>query len=353
MADELNGTGNAHARSLIGAGKVDKTSSWSMSADDENAILGTDNWTTYSSWHFGIDRGEADKTKARYKYPFGKSGKVYRSALTAIRQRAGQQSATAIFNAAGSLLEMIDGKAKSAEPELEFKGARFEYRFTETDAPTTKWCFEGYASVFNKEDDFGDVMLPGAFKQTLLDHEAAGTMPKMLLNHGGMGSFFASPAPEDLLPIGKWTSMHEDSKGLPSKGRLINLDTESGKRIYGAMKENALDGLSIGFKAQDFIRGTKESEPRRSLKQVKLIEVSPVTFPANGAATVSSVRSASDFPDLKTAERLLRDAAGFSKSEATAFISRVLSFRSDSATDGETKQAIEALNRRRVILFGR
>src|SRR2546427_13032820 len=94
-----------------------------------------------------------------------------------------------------------------------------------------------------------------------------------------LGGFLSSPAPEDLMPIGKWTSMSEDSHGLQAKGRLINLDTESGKRIYGAMKENALSGLSIGYRAKDFVRGTKENEPRRTLKQVHLVEVSPVTFP--------------------------------------------------------------------------
>jgi HK97 family phage prohead protease len=353
MAVELNGTGESHARSLITSGKVDKTSAWSMSADDENAILGTDNWTTYASWHLGIDRSATDKTKARYKYPFGKSGKVYRSALTAIRQRAGQQGATSVFDAAGRPLELIDGKAKSAELDCEFRTSRFEYKFAETDA-NSKGTFEGYASVFNNEDDYGDMMLPGAFKQTLADHDKAGTMPKMLLNHGGMGSFFASPSPEDLLPIGKWSSMTEDSKGLLSKGRLINLDTESGKRIYGAMKENAMDGLSIGFKAKDFTRGTKENEPRRTLKAVDLLEVSPVTFPANTSATVSSVKSAIDFSDLKSAEQLLRDAAGFSRREATAFIARVMSLgqQSDSVTDGEVKQAIAALNRRAILLKG-
>ena len=46
--------------------------------------------------------------KARYKYPFGKNGKVYRSAITAIRQRAGQQGDDDIFNAAGELIDMID-----------------------------------------------------------------------------------------------------------------------------------------------------------------------------------------------------------------------------------------------------
>ena len=53
------------------------------------------------------------------------------------------------------------------------------------------------------------------------------------------------------LPVGYWNTMSEDTHGLRCKGRLINLDTESGKRIYGAMKERALDGLSIGHVVGD------------------------------------------------------------------------------------------------------
>jgi len=71
------------------------------------------------------------------------------------------------------------------------------------------------------------------------------------------------------LPIGKWQALSEDSHGLASKGRLINLDTESGKRIYGAMKEGELDGLSIGYRVGEFARGTKSNEPRRTIKTIK------------------------------------------------------------------------------------
>jgi hypothetical protein len=70
-----------------------------------------------------------------------------------------------------------------------------------------------------------------------------------------------------------------DTHGLQCKGRLINLDTESGKRIYGAMKERALDGLLIGYTVGEFTRGTKPNEPRRTIKTIKsLPEVPLVTF---------------------------------------------------------------------------
>jgi hypothetical protein len=104
----------AHARGLIAAGKVDRAGSWSISAEDENAMLGNPpDWGAYSAMHLGHDAGANAQTKEAWKYPFGKAGKVYRSALIAIRSRAGQQHAAEIENAAGKLLEALDGKKRT------------------------------------------------------------------------------------------------------------------------------------------------------------------------------------------------------------------------------------------------
>jgi HK97 family phage prohead protease len=190
----------------------------------------------------------------------------------------------------------------------------FQYKFVSGDTPGT---FEGYGSVFNNEDDGGDLMLPGAFEKTLGAHKAAGTMPKMLLNHGSMGSSpFGGNDPMADLPIGKWLAMSEDAKGLYTKGRVINLDTERGKNIYGAMKENELSGLSIGYIARDFTRGTKPNEPRRSLKRVDLFEVSPVTFPMNKLASISRVKSVREICTIGEFEDFLRDVGGYSYAAA-------------------------------------
>ena len=109
MALQLNPKAKAHARRLITEGQVDRDSPWSIDAEEENALLGDDDWAQYGLWFLGLDELEASDTKAHYRYPVGKAGKVYRSALIAIRQRAGQQDAAGIFEAAGELIDMIDG----------------------------------------------------------------------------------------------------------------------------------------------------------------------------------------------------------------------------------------------------
>lgn len=318
MPTDLNLAGASYAHSLIAAGKVDRNSPWSFDADDGNALLGKgDDWDAYSKVHLGLDRAAGDKTKARYKYPVAKGGKLYRSGVIAAKQRAAQQGDGAIEKAAAALLNEID-KPKSAALQVERKSSAFEYKFVEENG-TAPGSFEGYGSVFNNEDDGGDLMLPGAFEQTLANHKEAGTMPKMLLEHGSMGMNLPGITdPMANMPIGKWTKMSEDSKGLHTKGRLINLDTERGKTIYGAMKEGELSGLSIGYQAKDFVRGTKPNEPKRQLKAVNLFEVSPVTFPMNTMAGISAVKSARDVTTIREFEELLRDVAGFSREAAKA-----------------------------------
>lgn len=117
---KVNSAGVGHARSLINAGKVDKTSPWSFSTDDGNKILGenpgVEDWKRYASFHLYKTDGEPE-SKDGWSFPFGKDGKVFRSALVAIRQRANQADPpkTDLFDAAGTLLDMIDKETQTAE----------------------------------------------------------------------------------------------------------------------------------------------------------------------------------------------------------------------------------------------
>ncbi len=334
----LNGAGQAYARSLIASGAVDKTAAWSFTADDGNALLGAkgDGWENYGKHHLGVDAAQSDKTKAHWKYPFAKGGKLYRSGLVAIRDRAAQQKDTSIFDAAGELLAKIDN-AKTRDSGFETKFAPFEVKFS-NDAPGT---FSGYGSVFGNIDDGGDMIMPGAFAKTLRESALSGRMPRMFVNHAGMP--FGTTTANDLIPVGVWTKMAEDSKGLAVEGRLINLDTERGKSIHGAMKEGAIDGLSIGYKATNFTRGTKATDPLRTINEAKLFEVSLVALPMNEKALISSVKSQSEISP-SFCEQVLRDA-GLPRRFATALVAvgfKAASNRRDADDAAELVRQIEA-----------
>ena len=189
---------------------------------------------------------------------------------------------------------------------------------------------EGYGSVFGVRDNYDDVIAKGAFIQSLKDHKAAGTMPAMLWQHDADK------------PIGVWTEMVEDEKGLRIKGQLA-METVKGKEAHALLKMGALNGLSIGFMSKEWSYD-RDTEVR-TLTAIDLWEVSLVTFPANEKARVTNVKSADEMATPKDAEKALRDA-GFSKSDATAFVSRVMRMgevRSDSANS--TAVAMKAADR--------
>jgi HK97 family phage prohead protease len=135
--------------------------------------------------------------------------------------------------------------------------------------------FKGYGAVFDRVDAQADLIAPGAFRRALNEHARNGTMPAMLWQHD----------PRE--PIGVWDRIIEDATGLGVEGRLV-LETRRGAEAYALMKAGAITGLSIGYvtvtSARDDRRGI------RKLLDVNLIEVSPVTFPAQAAARISQIK---------------------------------------------------------------
>lgn len=175
---------------------------------------------------------------------------------------------------------------------------------------------EGYGSTFGGDpDSYGDIIMPGAYAESLVAHKRAGTMPLMLWGH---------QAGE--LPIGNWVDMAEDGKGLWVKGQ-IDLEDPVGQRVHKAIKRKSVRGLSIGYETVDAKNDPKKPGVRL-LEKLNLWEVSPVNFPANRRSTITSVKSilgCGELPSLSQFEDFLREAGGFSKSQATAIAGKGLS----------------------------
>jgi HK97 family phage prohead protease len=143
-------------------------------------------------------------------------------------------------------------------------------------APDETGTFTGYAAAWAKRDAFGDEWMPGAFAESLRAHAAAGTRPRMFWHH------------DPTMPIGTWEEIREDETGLKVTGRLV-LDSTAGRDAHALMKAGALDGLSVGFRT---VRATALPKGGRQVHAVNLIEISPVTLPAQELARIGSIRSA-------------------------------------------------------------
>lgn len=187
--------------------------------------------------------------------------------------------------------------------------------------------FDGYGSVFGVKDIYDEIVVPGAFLDSLAMQKAAGRLPAMLWQH------------RQAEPLGIYTSMDEDSLGLKVEGQLA-LDTVRGAEAHSLMKMGAISGLSIGYMTREdsFDRVTGVL----TLKKVDLYEVSLVTFPANDAARVQGVKAIAGIESIRDAEQYLRDA-GMSRKEAVAFIARVKGFSQSESDEGAIKQLAETL----------
>src|SRR4051794_27531530 len=136
-------------------------------------------------------------------------------------------------------------------------------------------AIEGYASLFGEVDQARDMVMPGAFTQTL-KQRGLRKIP-MLFQH--------DPAE----PVGVWLEIAEDFRGLRARGRLIP-DVMRAKELLSLIRAGAIDGLSIGYRT---VRGQIDPKSRvRRLYQVDLWEISIVTFPLLNGARVAAVKQA-------------------------------------------------------------
>ena len=93
-------------------------------------------------------------------------------------------------------------------------------------------------------------------------------------------------------PIGIWEECSEDEHGLFLKGRLLVDDVQQAKEAYALYKNGIINGLSIGFMCNSCTWEERDRDFIRHLTEIKLFEVSLVTFPCNEKAIVTDVKSA-------------------------------------------------------------
>ncbi|ETO16227.1 phage prohead protease [Reticulomyxa filosa] len=126
--------------------------------------------------------------------------------------------------------------------------------------------FFGYACTFNNQDDVGDIILPGAFAETIRSQSHL----VLLWQH------------DQKEPIGYITKFKEDLIGLYIKKFIMQLK----RAAYALIAAGVIKGLSTDYLIEDYFHdGTI-----RYIKKIKLIEISVVTFPANRQAMIEDVK---------------------------------------------------------------
>jgi len=172
-----------------------------------------------------------------------------------------------------------------------------EYKNFRTDIKATKdMKFEGYASVFGNVDAYNDIMQSGAFTKTIKENLAR---IKVLYMH------------DSYSVIGRPTKLYEDSNGLGFEADISN--TTLGKDVFTLIKDKVITEMSIGYSP---IKWSWDEEMEvRTLQEVRLWEISPVTWGANELAGIKGLidlKAKYDKMDteLKRLETLISSGAG-------------------------------------------
>jgi len=164
-------------------------------------------------------------------------------------------------------------------------------KFALTESNVEEGTFVGLASVFGSKVDAWTptVIEPGAFRKTLLENSSR---VKLLWQHN----------PDE--PIGIPTQLYETDAGLVVHGKISN--TQRGREAIMLMKDGVIDELSIGFDPIKWeIEDIGDGKTMRHLKEVRLWEISPVTFAADPMAKIEAVHNQAVEEKPQTVEEIM------------------------------------------------
>jgi HK97 family phage prohead protease len=145
----------------------------------------------------------------------------------------------------------------------------FPFEVKATAEENNIFTFEGYASTFNNIDHGDDVVIRGAFSNSL----AKNSQVPILWGHK-----INEP------PVGISVQLYEDDKGLFIKGNLPKDDTLVSGRIIPQMKIGSIKEMSIGFHTKNFdmskngIRLPVEESMRSRLRALDIFRWSQVAY---------------------------------------------------------------------------
>lgn len=161
--------------------------------------------------------------------------------------------------------------------------------------------FTGYASVFDNEDAYGDVMRKGAFVESLAEHGKDGA---------GVPVYWGHRMDDPMMNIGITTRAVEDDHGLLVEVKLGE-DTEVERQVRRLLLEERVKQMSFAF---DYLEAgfvdTEKDGSFYEVRKVRLHEVSVVPVGANQETEILSAKAAG------LASRSQKDAAAEVLAEA-------------------------------------
>lgn len=199
---------------------------------------------------------------------------------------------------------------------------------------STEGEFTGYGSVFGVLDSKNDVIMPGAYAEVLKSSESV----KVYVNHGWL---------RGELPIGTWTGLKEDSRGLMGTAGLV-MQMPSAVNAYWSIKSGLVSGLSVAI-IPDHKSIERRDDGARVIRNVKALkEISIVTDPANDESRVVDVKFSEEIEkigSIREFECLLRDVGALDQGTAKRLVTKAkeLFAQRDVGNDVQAKASSEDL----------
>src|SRR5690625_1602247 len=129
--------------------------------------------------------------------------------------------------------------------------------------------FEAIVSVFGNVDSYGDVVMPGAFKDTLAEWAERGDPIPVYWSHR-----MDDPA----YLIGAVREARETDEGLWVKGRLRLEDdpaASKARQVYGLLRDRLVTQFSFAYDEVEARPGKLDGEDVWELHKLKVYEVGP------------------------------------------------------------------------------
>jgi hypothetical protein len=268
------------AMAQVAAGAVDKTSPWTFTKDDADKFVKD----TAANWYLGTDRLAEDVC---LMYPVGKNGKVYRSALLAVRQLAAKKFDESVYMAAGAIIDRIDGK---------------EAKLTKTAGMRqVAWAKFELTKLYDAKDATpADNLDPALGDMNIVEGMASTPNPDRMEDIVEPdGCSYELPIPylwqhNAYSPIGNVIKAVVSKKGIWSRSAVpkVGVPGQLKDRIDLAMQSIALKlvrGQSIGFSPLEY--SYMSDTGGYHFLRWSWYELSAVTIPANIEATIENIKS--------------------------------------------------------------
>ena len=331
-----------------GDGLVDKTIREARAMAEGNVTA--DKWVRIAAWiarHLG-DLDSPDANPSSENYP---SAGVVAHLLWG--SGPSKSSANRVMKYAENVVARLEEENRAsisleseqmAKIEKRTNEVQFELRAVEGGDGMT---FTGYAAVFNSPSEplpFIERIAPGAFKRSL----KARNDIKLLWNHD-TGSVLGSTRAGTL-------KLEEDAHGLRVTAMLP--ETTLGKDVRTLVQRGDVNAMSFGFSVPANGDSWNTEGTERTLRSVRIHEVSIVAFPAYtstaGTAAVRSFdgvakRTEVDADQLADAMLAIEDGKDLSL-EQSELLTKVIQRLTPQEEDGESSDELTALELKKMKL---